>query len=58
MRFVGSGVQEQQWFAITARPKSSNFALDFVNMMLAGLKSRWTIPARCALSSASAISMA
>ncbi len=30
----------------------------FVSMMFAGLRSRWTMPARCALSSASAISMA
>ena len=38
-----------------ANPKSSNFAPDFVSMMLPGFKSRWTIPWRCALSSASAI---
>ena len=38
-----------------ARPKSSSFAPDFVIMMLPGFRSRWTIPARCALSSASAI---
>ena len=38
-----------------ANPKSSNFAPDFVSMMLPGFRSRWTIPWRCALSSASAI---
>ena len=41
-----------------ARPKSSSFAPVFVSMMLPGLRSRWTMPARCALSSASAISIA
>ena len=41
-----------------ARPKSSSFAPAFVSMMLAGLMSRWTMPARCARSSAAAISVA
>ena len=40
-----------------ARPKSSSFAPDFVIMMLPGFRSRCTIPARCALLSASATSM-
>ena len=40
-----------------ARPKSRSFTPDFVSMTLPGFKSRWTIPCRCALSSASAISM-
>ena len=39
-----------------ARPKSSSFAPDFVIMTLPGFRSRWTIPSRCARSSASAIS--
>ena len=41
-----------------ASPKSSSFGPAFVNMMLAGLRSRWMMPWRCALSSASAISVA
>src|SRR5450759_5130509 len=40
-----------------ARPKSRSFTPDFVNITLPGFKSRWTIPCRWALSSASAISM-
>ncbi len=40
-----------------ARPKSSSFTPDFVSMTLPGFKSRCTIPCRCALSSASAISI-
>ena len=38
-----------------ARPKSSNFAPVEVSMMFPGFRSRCTIPARCALSSAYAI---
>ena len=38
------------------RPKSSSFAPDLVNITLPGLMSRWTMPARCALSRAPAIS--
>ena len=38
-----------------ASPKSSSFTPPFVSMMLPGFRSRWTMPARCALSSASAI---
>ena len=45
-----------------ASPKSSSFAIDAedapplrVSMMLPGLRSRWTMPARCAVSSALAI---
>ena len=41
--------------AIRARPKSSSLAPVFVSMTLPGLRSRWTMPARWALSSASAI---
>ena len=41
-----------------ARPKSSSFAPLAVSMILAGFKSRWTIPWRCAWSSALAISIA
>ena len=41
-----------------ARPKSSSFAPAFVSMMLAGLTSRSTMPARCARSSAAAIWLA
>ena len=41
-----------------ATPKSSSFAPLLVSMMLLGFRSRCTTPARCALSSASAISMA
>ena len=41
-----------------ASPKSRSFAPDFVSMMLPGLRSRCTMPARCAVSSASAISIA
>ncbi len=41
-----------------ASPKSSSFTPDFVSMMLAGLRSRWTMPSACAAASASAISMA
>ena len=40
-----------------ARPKSRSFTPDFVSITLPGFKSRWTIPCRCALSSASAISV-
>ena len=39
-----------------ARPKSSSFTPDFVIITLPGFRSRCTIPCRCALSSASAIS--
>jgi hypothetical protein len=39
-----------------ASPKSSSIAPALVSMMLAGFKSLCTTPARCALSSASAIS--
>ena len=39
-----------------ARPKSSSFAPAFVSMMLAGFSRDAPCPARCALSSASAIS--
>ena len=39
-----------------ASPKSRSFAPDFVSMTLPGFRSRCTIPWRCALSSASAIS--
>ena len=41
-----------------ARPKSSSFTPVFVSMTLPGFRSRCTIPCRCALSSASAISIA
>src|SRR6185295_14673582 len=41
-----------------ARPKSRSFAPDFVIMMLAGFRSRWTTPCLCALSRAPAISIA
>ena len=41
-----------------AKPKSSSFVPDFVSMMLPGFRSRWVTPLRCALSSASEISMA
>ncbi len=40
-----------------ARPKSRSLTPDFVSITLPGFKSRCTIPSRCALSSASAISM-
>ena len=40
-----------------ARPKSRSFTPDFVSITLPGFRSRWTIPCRCALSSASAISI-
>ena len=40
-----------------ARPKSRSLTPDFVSMTLPGLRSRCTIPCRCALSSASAISI-
>ena len=39
-----------------ASPKSSSFTPDFVSITLPGFRSRCTIPCRCALSSASAIS--
>jgi hypothetical protein len=39
-----------------ARPKSNSFAPAFVSITFAGFRSRCTIPCRCALSSASAIS--
>ena len=38
-----------------ASPKSRSFTPPLVNITLAGLRSRWTMPARCARSSASAI---
>ena len=41
-----------------ARPKSSSFVPLSVSMMLPGFRSRWTMRAWCALSSASATSMA
>src|SRR5271169_2416977 len=41
-----------------ASPKSSNLAPALVSMTLPGFRSRWTIPLRCALSRASAISIA
>ena len=41
-----------------ASPKSSSFTPDFVSITLPGFRSRCTIPCRCALSSASAISIA
>ena len=41
-----------------AKPKSSNFVPDFVSMTLPGFRSRWVMPLRCALSSASEISIA
>ncbi len=41
-----------------ASPKSMSFAPLLVSMMFAGLRSRWTMPLRCARSSASEISMA
>ena len=40
-----------------ASPKSRSFTPDFVSMTLPGFRSRCTIPCRCALSRASAISM-
>ena len=40
-----------------ASPKSRGFTPDFVSITLEGFRSRWTIPWRCALSSASAISI-
>ena len=40
-----------------ASPKSSSFTPDFVSITLPGFKSLCTIPWRCALSSASAISV-
>ncbi len=40
-----------------ARPKSRSFTPDFVIITLPGFRSRCTIPCRCALSSASAISI-
>ena len=40
-----------------ARPKSSSLAPERVSMTLAGLRSRWITPWRCARSSASAISV-
>ena len=38
-----------------ARPKSRSFAPVLLSMMLPGLRSRWTMPALCAVTSASAI---
>ena len=43
---------------VFASPKSSSFAPAFVSMTLPGLRSRWTMPARCAASSAEATWMA
>ncbi len=44
--------------AITlASPKSRSFTPDFVSITLPGFRSRCTIPCRCALSNASAISI-
>ncbi len=39
-----------------ARPKSSSFTPDFVSMTLAGFRSRWTMPFRCAAARAAQIS--
>src|SRR5579871_6935826 len=41
-----------------ARPKSISLAPDFVSMTFPGFRSRWTMPERCALSRASATSIA
>ena len=41
--------------ALFARPKSSSFAPACVSMTFAGFRSRWTMPERWALSSASPI---
>ena len=40
-----------------AKPKSISLAPDLVSMTFAGFKSRWTMPARCANSKASATSL-
>jgi hypothetical protein len=40
-----------------ARPKSSNLVPAAVSMMFPGFRSRWTMPCRCAVSRASAISV-
>jgi hypothetical protein len=56
---VGSAVKEDEEEAgaiALASPKSSNFTPDFVSITLPGFKSRCTIPCRCALFRASAIS--
>ena len=41
--------------SVLARPKSSSLTPPFVSITLPGLRSRWTIPCRCARSRASAI---
>ena len=58
---VGSceaGVTGATSCASFAKPKSSSFVPDLVSMMFPGFRSRCVMPLRCALSSASAISMA
>ena len=55
---VGAFPATESFSSILARPKSRIFAWPrAVTKMLAGLMSRWTMPAVCAASSASAISM-
>ncbi len=44
-------------FRSCARPKSSSFTPVLVTMTLAGLRSRWTMPCPCAMTSASAMSI-
>ena len=48
-------VTREDHAALSMNPDTPRFAPDFVNMTLPGFRSRCTMPARCALSSASAI---
>ena len=51
VRLLGSAARP----VARARPKSISFAPLRVSITLPGFRSRWTIPRRCAVSSASAI---
>ena len=53
---VESGSELGRAAPCLARPKSRSFVPDRVSITFPGLRSRWTIPWRCALSNASAIS--
>ena len=55
---LGGGEAIASMRRLFARPKSSSFAPDRVSITLPGFRSRWTMPARCARSSASATSTA
>ena len=54
---LGAGITPELAEVSLARPKSSSFTPCFVSRMLAGFRSRWTMPFLCAAWSASQIWM-